>query len=462
MAKKPSNRAKAEENSVAANVAVGGNIGRDFIIANGAINIPAEQIKLSSLHQLPPPPADFTGRETIIADILDDFDGHKGATISGLTGMGGIGKTVLGLAVAHQITEKYPDAQIFLDLKGTTAPLSVVDIARHVILQFEPKADLRGLDETNFSGIYQSVLHGRQALIFFDNASDAGQIVPLIPPTPCALLVTSRKIFSVVGIKTHKVGVLEEKEAIDFLLELCARINDKAAELAKACAYLPLALRIAGSFLKVNPTWKVDKYLAELKNTKGRLEALAKGRAGAELTTEPDVLATFELSYNQLKEEEKKNWRVLGVFPAPFDGSAVAAVWGMGDEETDNLLAVFMRYSLVEYNETSARYELHDLLAEYARSRMESGEEQEARIKHASHYMDVMETADAMYEKGNENILLGLRLFDLEWEHIRSAHTWIAEKVEKSEQIAELAMLYPDASAYCLDLRLAPKQIIDW
>lgn len=65
----------------------------------------------SLLHQISPPPADFTGREQLITDLLNDFKSHKGATISGLTGMGGIGKTALGLAVAHQIAKSYPDAQ---------------------------------------------------------------------------------------------------------------------------------------------------------------------------------------------------------------------------------------------------------------------------------------------------------------------------------------------------------------
>jgi hypothetical protein len=73
-----------------------------------------------SLHQLPQPPANFTGRETHITQLLEDFNSHKGANISGLTGMGGIGKTALGLVVAHAVAKEYPDAQIFLDLKGTT------------------------------------------------------------------------------------------------------------------------------------------------------------------------------------------------------------------------------------------------------------------------------------------------------------------------------------------------------
>ena len=50
-------------------------------------NISAKEF--SPLHQLPQPPADFTGREELIEQLLGDFTSHKGATISGLTGMGG-------------------------------------------------------------------------------------------------------------------------------------------------------------------------------------------------------------------------------------------------------------------------------------------------------------------------------------------------------------------------------------
>jgi hypothetical protein len=145
---------------------------------------------LSNLFQLPPAPADFTGREEQIKELLGDFKFHKGATISGLTGMGGIGKTALGLVVANRLAENYSDAQIFLDLKGTTTPLTAVDIARHVILSFEPTADLRALDETNLSPAYQSVLHGRKALLFFDNAHSTNRLrlYARQRPAPCSSL----------------------------------------------------------------------------------------------------------------------------------------------------------------------------------------------------------------------------------------------------------------------------------
>jgi len=67
------------------------------------------------LHQLPQQPADFTGRKELIEQLIEDFNTHKGATITGksmygLTGMGGIGKTALGLVVAHEVAKDYPDA----------------------------------------------------------------------------------------------------------------------------------------------------------------------------------------------------------------------------------------------------------------------------------------------------------------------------------------------------------------
>jgi len=277
------------------------------------------------------------------------------------------------------------------------------------------------------------------------------------------MLVTSRWTFPVAGLKAHKLGVLPDAEAVDFLLELCPRIKDKAADLAKACAYLPLALRIAGSFLQVNDDWSVEKYLTQLNDRKQRLETFKQSHTDAGLTTtEPYLLATFELSYNQLSEEEQKRWRMLGVFPASFASNAAQALWELEEDETTKLLGLLKRYSLLDYVETSNRYTLHDLLADYALSQMNDVDEQDARLRHAFHYKDMMEVADGLYLKGGDKILLGLELFDLEWEHIRLAQMWISENIAESNDIAKLAMFYPVASVYCLDLRLTPIQQIEW
>ena len=414
------------------------------------------------LFQLPPPPADFTGREKEIEEILADFEGGRGAPISGLTGFGGTGKTALGLVVADQLAARYPDAQIFLDLKGTTAPLSALAIMRHVVLSFEPEANVGALDEASLAAAYRDVLHGKKALLFLDNARSADQIEPLRPPASCGMLVTSRWTFATAGLKSHRVGVLEPDKARDYLLAACERIGEQAADLAEACGRLPLALKIAASFLAVNPGQSVDKYLQELHDRKRRMGALARGHDEAELKADPDVQAAFELSYKALDEEDARRWRRLGVFPAPFTLQAAASVWEMEEEATRVALSRLCRYSLVDYNEKMERYDLHDLLADFAIGRMEEGEEDEARLAHANYYVQVLAAADELFLQGSEHILEGLRLFDQEWFHIQTGQRWSASKREESEQAAGLCVSYPDAGAYCIDLRLHPRRRIEW
>ncbi|HKI52972.1 MAG TPA: NB-ARC domain-containing protein, partial [Anaerolineales bacterium] len=378
-----------------------------------------------SLHQLPQPPADFTGRETLITELTEDFNNAQGATISGLTGMGGIGKTALGLQVAHKIADDYRDAQIFLDLKGTTEPLSALDIARHVIFSFEPTADLRSMDESNFQSMYQSVLHGKSVLLFFDNARSADQITPLIPPETCSLLMTSRWTFTLPGLENRRVDVMNEEEAKIFLLNISSRIADKAAELAAVCAYLPLALRIAGSYLTVNNHLSVDKYLNELMDRTKRLSELEGSHQQSELGKEhPNLVATFELSYNALSEENQKRWRAMGIFPASFALAAAGAMWDMEEKETTKLVGLYKRYSLLDYDEFSERYNLHELLGDFATSKIGDVEEQEICLWHANYFLKILQEANYLYSQGKENIIRGLQLLDGELQHVIFAQAW--------------------------------------
>ena len=448
---------------------INGNVGGPFVVGNNnVINLTAKQQVFLSLHQLPQPPADFTGREELIAQLLADFEKGKGATITGqpihgLVGMGGIGKTALGLVVAHQLKKDYPDAQIFLDLKGTTTPLSATDIMRHVILSFEPGMDLRTLDETGMANTYQSVLHGKRVLLFLDNARSADQIATLRPPETCALLVTSRWTFGVPGLKSRHIGVISQENAEKFLLELCPRIGDQASELAKACAYLPLALRIAGSFLAVNGHWDAPKYIAQLNDRKRRLTTLKQSLTGAELTTEPDLLATFELSYNQLSEEIQKRWRILGVFPTSFNISAVGAMWGLDPEgdEAATVLGSLLRYSLLDYDETFSRYSLHDLLVDFSRMKMENQEEVVAKISHSVYYVRVLADINQMYLRGQENILLGLRLYDTERINFETGQRTSVFYLEETHVAAQACNRYARQGAIN-GLRLMPKDRIKW
>lgn len=461
---KKSSRSKPHQTntSVNTNLNIYGNSesSNNIIGNNNKIIINTEENKLPSLHQLPPRITDFTGRKTLVDEILRDIEESKGAIINSMTGMGGVGKTALGLEIAHNLSEKYPDGQIFLDLKGTTTPLSAKDIMRHVILSFEPTADVRTLDEANLAKVYLSVLHDKKVLIYFDNARSGEQISNLQPPTSCIMFITSRWVFPLVGLKNHKVGIFTEEEAIAFLKELCPRINEEErTALSWACGHLPLALRIAGSFLQVNIDWQANQYLERLTDSKNRLKALQESRKEAEMAEEFDLISTFDLSYNQLAVNEQRAWRLISVFQASFHLEAAAYLLGINKNEAQKLLGTFRRYSLLEFNESLIRYEFHDLLNEFAQAKIKKDEAKLAKSKHSIYYAEAINSIAMFAFSGGDHFIQALKVLDLEWENINTGF-WFATSKNNAEHLEAVSKYARPIDI--LKLRLHPLEMITW
>ena len=223
------------------------NIVLSFQGADAAtVSTALSSIAPTRLHEVPPPPADFTGREDELKELLASIE-IGGVTISGLQGMGGIGKTALALKLVELLKPHYPDAQFFLDLKGaSTPPLTVAEALAHVVRAYHPTAKLPE-SESELRGLYLSVLNGQRALLLMDNAANAEQVEPLIPPAGCLLLVTSRQQFTVPGLAAKNLDTLSAADARDLLLTIAPRIETQADEIAALCGRLPLALRLAAA-----------------------------------------------------------------------------------------------------------------------------------------------------------------------------------------------------------------------
>lgn len=197
-----------------------------------------------ALHQLRAPVGDFVGRTAEIDQLVTTLSTGGGAAISGVRGLGGIGKTELAYAVAQRLADAFPDAQLVVELRGASAaPLTPEAALQTVIRAFEREAKLPD-DLAQLQALYRDKLRGMRALILADDAKDAAQVRPLLPPAGCALLVTSRNRFTLPGMTALDLGTLPPDAAATLLREICPRIDAHAAPLATLCGYLPLVLKV--------------------------------------------------------------------------------------------------------------------------------------------------------------------------------------------------------------------------
>jgi tetratricopeptide (TPR) repeat protein len=401
-----------------------------------------------ALHQLPPPPGDFTGRSVEI-DRLTSAAGEGAAHTLGLFGMGGAGKTALALKLAEQLTPRYPDAQIYLDLKGSgREPLPVADAMLHVIRSYQPAAEPPA-SEAELAARYRSVLYGRRAILLLDNAAGRDQVEPLTPPAGWAVIVTSRQRFHLPGLISVSVGPLPRDDARALLSAIAPRVGGEADLISELCGHLPLALRLAGSALAEREDIGPEDYARRLTDTRRRL-ALVEASAG--------------LSYELLNDLGRELWRRLSVFPGDFGPEGAAYIMGLALEAelARDVLSEFVGYSLVEWDAAKRRYRLHDLMRLFASERLSDAERRDCRLRYVNYYGAILTEANSLYPMGGAAAERALSTLDAEWDNIRAAQAWAEENTQEDDEAAAMCNAFPNAGAYLLDLRQNPRERVRW
>lgn len=246
--------------------------------------------------QLPTTGSGFTGR----ADALKTLEGllpagaetPPGPLLVTITGTAGVGKTTLALHWAHRVAHRFPDGQLFVNLRGfaSTPPLRPIDALMALLRSLGTPPDLVPAEVEEAAASFRSTLAGRQVLIVLDNARSAEQVRPLLPGSPgCLTIVTSRdRLGSLVphgGARRLTLDVMPPDEAVGMLVALLGpdRVDSEpqaTTALARVCAYLPLALCIASVNLIDHPHRRIADRVAELeRNPLARLE-LGDGDGG--------------------------------------------------------------------------------------------------------------------------------------------------------------------------------------
>jgi DNA-binding SARP family transcriptional activator len=296
------------------------------------------------------------------------------AVISAVSGTAGVGKTALAVHWAHRAGAggRFPDGQLHVNLRGydPAGPVTAADaLAGFLRALGVPGPDIPP-GEDQRAARYRSLLAGQRMLIVLDNAATAEVVRPLLPGTPgCAVLVTSRDALAGLvardGAARLDLDLLPLDEAVALLGELIgerARADpDAAAALARQCARLPLALRIAAELAAARPHLPLTDLVADLAVQQRRLDLL--DAAGDSRTA---VRAVFSWSYQQLSDESARMFRLLGLHPGP-DITAMAAASLAATDEADarRLLRELARAHLVAEH-VPGRYGFHDLLRAYA------------------------------------------------------------------------------------------------
>ncbi|HPS91343.1 MAG TPA: tetratricopeptide repeat protein [Methanothrix sp.] len=420
---------------------------------------PPESSLFRSPAQIRSPPRNFTGREKELVDLLARF--KKGAAVVALRGMGGIGKTAVACRIAEQLRDFYPDGQLLVELDGTgEAPMKPSEAMARIIHSYDAGARLPD-DDKERENFYRTFLNKKRALIFLDNALDDRQVQPLLPPPESSVIVTSRQELS---LPTIPVNLFETDKSIELLKAILGEkraikqeYESSLAEIARLCGHLPLALCLAGTYLAKSRDLSPEDYVGDLQDERSRLEHIDKGSKRSE---EIGVEASLNLSYSRLPFEAARVFRMLSVFPNDFDFRAEEVIC---QDEGHEQLKELLQWSLVEYQEETKRYRLHDLVRIFVSGRLleMDGEDakNEARQRHAEHYRGVLYSTTELYEKGD--ILAGLNTFDLERMNIESAWAWAKENMVKSNAAALICSSFLNGP-YLLDLRLHPSERILW
>ncbi|WP_328581023.1 AfsR/SARP family transcriptional regulator [Streptomyces sp. NBC_00370] len=371
--------------------------------------------------QLPPDHPAFTGRRAELArsQALLPPDGAQLApvVISTIGGMAGVGKTTLAVHWAHAIAHRFPDGQLYVNLRGfhaTGSIMSPADAIRTLLDAFglPPHRIPAGLDAQ--VALYRSLLAGRRVLVLLDNARDTEQVRPLLPGAPgCLAIVTSRNQLHglIAGEGAHPValGLPDEREAREFLVrrlgaERVAAEPQAADEIVALCGRLPLALAIACARAAVNPGFTLASVAAELRESHGSLAAFT----GSDPVT--DARSVFSWSYRTLSPGAARLFRLLALHPGPeCSVNAAASLAGRPAAETRALLAELVMAQLLTEH-APGRFASHDLLRAYAAelaARHDADDRcGEARGRLLDHYLHSAHAADTLLAPHRERLTL--------------------------------------------------------
>ncbi|HEV8554870.1 MAG TPA: BTAD domain-containing putative transcriptional regulator [Actinophytocola sp.] len=346
----------------------------DGTLAAPAAQQPATQLatlpaprppEVTAPNLLPPDVADFTGRDEAVAHIRAYARSATHPVIV-VSGVGGAGKSALAVHCAHLLAAGYPDGVLFADLHGAGKPVESADVlARFLRALGVAGADLPD-DPDERAELYRMTVAGRHVIIVLDNVRSEQQVRPLLPGSgSCLVIVTSRsRLTGLAGAEPIELDILSATASLDMLGRIvgAARTGaepEAAATIARLCAGVPLAIRVAGAKLLARAHWPLRTLAARLSDERRRLDELAVGDLA--------IRSSLELNYAELAGSHRRAFHLLSLLGLPDFGAWLAApLLDVDLDEAEDVVEHLVDLRLLDIAGIDAigrvRYRFHDLV----------------------------------------------------------------------------------------------------
>ncbi|SER91887.1 Transcriptional regulatory protein, C terminal [Lentzea albida] len=330
----------------------------------------------------------FVGRDGHLRRLTSLAE-ETGPVIATITGTAGVGKSVLAVQWAHSTTDRFPDGQLHVNMRGFDRhrdPMPPGDVlnrfleALGVLVERIPEA----LDDQ--VALYREMTADRRLLVVLDNVRDADHVRPLLTG-PSFVLITSRDRLTGLAGRDVALDVLSAEEARTLLVSrLGEKRVDTADDLVAWCGGLPLALAIVAARAAEVPHLPLSALAADLADERTRLDSLDTGDA------ETSVRTVFQWSYQRLSPQAARMFRLVGLHPGP-DLTIPAATSLAGEPADDAVRELVGANLLVEH--APGRFTCHDLLRVYAADRAQADEPEASRAaaveRMLDHYLHTLE-----------------------------------------------------------------------
>jgi DNA-binding SARP family transcriptional activator len=347
---------------------------RQMLVGDPALDAPSVAAPVVP-RDLPGTAPDFTGRDVeqrAMTKLLAGAGAGRTGLVYAVTGDPGVGKTALALHWAHQLTDRFPDGQLYLNLRDYAGdrPMSAADALGKLLGDLGVAEQDIPDDIGERVAKYRGLLAPRKMLVLLDNVGSADQVRPLLPLAGgCVTVVTSLDpLHGLVvrdGARRLELGPLPLPDAIRLLRSMIgSRVDGNpvaARMLAEQCARLPLALRLAAGVAADRPDTGLVDLTIELVEQRRQLGLPGSGPASA-----TSLRAVFDWSCRELDAHTVRGLRLAGRHPgAALDRTALAGLTTDGGQ-AGRILERLARAHLIQAT-LPGRYDMHDLLRGYAR-----------------------------------------------------------------------------------------------